>query len=139
VLQETVKVDVLPGESYFSYLLLNLLTANFRGGGCYDYVPASGDAPSSGKGNSGDLLVHVNVAASKIFWRQGANLHHEARIPVHAALLGGRIRVPTPDGHVDARVHSGTQHGEEMVLRNHGVSGRGKGGLFVSFVVQFPR
>lgn len=105
-------------------------------------VPAAGDAPLSGKGNIGDLLVRVNVATSKVFRRQGANLHHEARIPVHVALLGGRIRVPTLDGHVDVRVPSGTQHGEEMVLRNHGVPsvfGRGKGDLFVSFVVQLPR
>jgi len=101
----------------------------------------SGDTPLSGKGNSSDL-VHVNVAASKIFRRQEANLHHATRIPVHVVLLGGHIRVPTLDGHVDARVRSGTQHGEEMVLRNHGVSSVsrcGKGDLFVSFVVQFPR
>ncbi|KAG6332710.1 hypothetical protein ID866_6380 [Astraeus odoratus] len=105
-------------------------------------VPAAGDAPLSGKGNNGDLLVRVNVAPSKIFRRQGANLHHEARIPVHVALLGGRIRVPTLDGHVDVRVPNGTQHGEEMVLRNHGVPsvfGGGKGDLFVSFTVQLPR
>ncbi|KIM67051.1 hypothetical protein SCLCIDRAFT_1210523 [Scleroderma citrinum Foug A] len=124
--KKTVKVDIPPGVE----------------DGMTIRVPASGDAPLSGKGNSGDLLVRVNVAASKIFRRQGANLHHEARIPVHVALLGGRIRVPTLDGHVDVRVPSGTQHGEEMVLRNHGVSsvfGRGKGDLFVSFVVQFPR
>ncbi|KAL4068287.1 hypothetical protein V8B97DRAFT_2024887 [Scleroderma yunnanense] len=124
--KKTVKVDIPPGVE----------------DGMTIRVPAAGDAPLSGKGNNGDLLVRVNVAASKIFRRQGANLHHEARIPVHVALLGGRIRVPTLDGHVDVRVPSGTQHGEEMVLRNHGVSsvfGSGKGDLFVSFIVQLPR
>lgn len=105
-------------------------------------VPAAGDAPLSGKGNHGDLLVRVSVSPSKIFRRQGANLHHEARIPMHVAILGGRIRVPTLDGHVEVRVPSGTQHGEEMVLRDHGVPsifGSGKGDLFVSFIVQLPR
>lgn len=105
-------------------------------------IPNAGDAPLSGKGSHGDLLVRVNVAPSKVFRRQGANLHHEARIPLHTALLGGRVRVPTIDGNVDVRVPSGTQHGEEMVLRSHGVPsvfGGEKGDLFISFSVHLPR
>ncbi|KAH7915107.1 hypothetical protein BJ138DRAFT_1055414 [Hygrophoropsis aurantiaca] len=105
-------------------------------------VPKAGDAPVSGQGPSGDLLVRVNVGTSKVFRRQGANLHHDARIPLHTALLGGRVRVPTLDGNVDVRVPSGTQHGEEMVLRSRGLPslfGGDKGDLFVSFSVQLPR
>ncbi|KIJ68671.1 hypothetical protein HYDPIDRAFT_106908 [Hydnomerulius pinastri MD-312] len=124
--KKTVNVDIPPGVE----------------DGMTIRVPGAGDAPLSGKGSHGDLLVRVNVAPSKIFRRQGANLHHEARIPVHTALLGGRVRVPTLDGHVDVRVPTGTQHGEEMVLRNHGVPpvfGGDKGDLFISFAVQLPR
>ncbi|KAI6005138.1 DnaJ protein [Pisolithus orientalis] len=124
--KKTVKVDIPPGVE----------------DGMTIRVPAAGDAPLAGKGNHGDLLVRVSVSPSKVFRRQGANLHHEARIPMHVAILGGRIRVPTLDGHVDVRVPSGTQHGEEMVLRNHGVPSvfdSGKGDLFVSFIVQLPR
>ncbi|TDL28796.1 DnaJ protein [Rickenella mellea] len=105
-------------------------------------VPGEGDAPISGKGAKGDLLVRVNVAASKAFRRQGVNLHHEARIPLHTALLGGRVRVPTLDGDVDVRVPGGTQQGEEMVLKGRGVTpvfGGDKGDLFVTFAVQLPR
>jgi molecular chaperone DnaJ len=105
-------------------------------------VPNAGDAPISGNGGLGDLLVRVNVAASKVFRRQGANLYHEARIPLHTALLGGKVRVPTLDGDVDVRVPGGTQHGEEMVLKNRGVPavyGGEMGDLFVSFAVQLPR
>jgi len=104
-------------------------------------IPNAGDAPISGKGVPGDLLVRVNVAASKLFQRQGPNLHHEARIPLHTALLGGKVRVPTLDGEVDVRVPGGTQQGEEMVLKGRGVSSvfGGKGDLFVKFAVQLPR
>ncbi|KAF8559338.1 hypothetical protein OG21DRAFT_1561684 [Imleria badia] len=124
--KKTVNVDIPPGVE----------------DGMTIRVPGAGDAPLTGKGSHGDLLVRVGVAPSKIFRRQGANLHHEARIPLHLALLGGRVRVPTLDGHVDVRVPSGTQHGEEMVLRNHGVPsvfGGDKGDLFVSFTIQLPR
>jgi molecular chaperone DnaJ len=124
--KKTVNVDIPPGVE----------------DGMTIRVPGAGDAPLTGKGSHGDLMVRVGVAPSKIFRRQGANLHHEARLPLHLALLGGRVRVPTLDGHVDVRVPSGTQHGEEMVLRNHGVPsvfGGDKGDLFVSFTVQLPR
>ena len=105
-------------------------------------IPNAGDAALAGKGRAGDLLVRVNVASSKVFRRQGPNLYHEARIPLHTALLGGRVRVPTLDGDVDVRVPSGTQHGEEMVLKDRGLStlmGNSTGDLFVTFAVQLPR
>ena len=105
-------------------------------------VPNAGDAPDHGKGPAGDLLVRVNVAASKVFRRQGSNIYHEARIPLHTALLGGRVRVPTLDGDVDVRVPGSTQQGQEMVLKTHGIQpvfGGEKGDLFVTFNVQIPR
>jgi molecular chaperone DnaJ len=105
-------------------------------------VPSAGDAPDHGKGPAGDLLVRVNVAASKAFRRQGSNIYHDARIPLHTALLGGRVRVPTLDGEVDVRVPGGTQQGQEMVLKNRGIQpvfGGERGDLFVTFTVQIPR
>jgi molecular chaperone DnaJ len=105
-------------------------------------VPNAGDASVSSKGNPGDLLVRINVAPSKVFIRQGANLYHQARIPLHTALLGGKVRVPTLDGDVDVRVPGGTQQGEEMVLKGRGVApvyGGDSGDLFVAFSVQLPR
>jgi molecular chaperone DnaJ len=105
-------------------------------------VPNAGDAPDHGKGPTGDLLVRVNVGASKIFRRQGSNIYHDARIPLHTALLGGRVRVPTLDGDVDVRVPGSTQQGQEMVLKSHGIQpvfGGEKGDLFVTFNVQIPR
>ncbi|KAI0034959.1 hypothetical protein K488DRAFT_44409, partial [Vararia minispora EC-137] len=105
-------------------------------------VPKAGDAPLSGKGSPGDLLVRVKVAASKTFRRQGANLYHDARIPLHTALLGGRVRVPTLDGNVDVRIPSGTQQGEEMIFKGRGmpmVYSPDKGDLLITFSVQLPR
>ncbi|KAJ3718351.1 hypothetical protein C8R42DRAFT_585952 [Lentinula raphanica] len=105
-------------------------------------IPNSGDAPISGTGLAGDLLVRLNVASSKQFQRQGSNLYHSVKIPLHTALLGGRVRVPTLDGDVDVRVPSGTQPGEEMKLRGRGVprvDRNDTGDLFVTFSVVLPR
>lgn len=105
-------------------------------------LPKMGDVPDSGKGPAGDLLVRVHVQASKLFRRQGTHLYHDARIPLHTALLGGRVRVPTLDGEVDVRVPQGTQPGEEMVIKGRGAPALDngvKGDLFVTFRVQLPR
>ncbi|EIN13631.1 hypothetical protein PUNSTDRAFT_41143 [Punctularia strigosozonata HHB-11173 SS5] len=105
-------------------------------------IRGAGDAPVQGKGVRGDLLVRVSVAPSKEFRRQGANLYYTARIPLHTALLGGRVRVPTLDGDVDVRVPAGTQQAEQMVLKGRGVTpalGGSKGDLLVEFLVQIPR
>jgi molecular chaperone DnaJ len=105
-------------------------------------LPGEGDRPISGEGRPGDLIVLVRVASSKTFRRQGTNLYHDVRIPMHTAVLGGRVRIPTLDGEVDVRVPGGTQPGEEMILKGRGVSsaiGGGRGDLLVSFAVQLPR
>lgn len=109
-------------------------------------VPRAGDMPisSGGAGNGvpGDLLVRVNVAPSKVFRRQGTNLYVDAKIPLTSALLGGKVRIPTLDGDVDLRVPSGTQPGQEAVLKGRGVSNvynKSIGDLIVAFTVQLPR
>lgn len=106
-------------------------------------VPGEGDAAMSKRGAKGDLLVRINVGSSNVFRRQGTNLYHDAKIPLHTAILGGRVRVPTLDGEVEVRVAPGTQPGDDCVLRGRGVQSvvhnRSKGDLFISFHVQIPR
>ncbi|TFK20137.1 DnaJ protein [Coprinopsis marcescibilis] len=105
-------------------------------------IPKAGDAPISGSGSTGDLLVRVHVARSNVFQRQGSNIFYNAKIPFYTALLGGRVRVPTLDGDVDVRVPGGTQPGEEMVLKGRGIPSvvsTGTGDLFVKFSLSIPR
>lgn len=106
-------------------------------------LEGAGDAPLSGPGPSGSLFVRINVRKSNVWRRQGSNLHFAAKVPLHVALLGGKVRVPTLDGDVDVRVPAGTQVGDEMLLRGRGVQSlmrRGeKGDLLVGFEVAIPR
>ncbi|WVQ97326.1 chaperone DnaJ [Kwoniella sp. CBS 9459] len=108
-------------------------------------IPGSGDMPLSASGPPGDLLVRVSVKPSAVFRRQGTNLYHDAKVPLHTALLGGVIRIPTLEGDVDVKVKGGTQNGEEAVLRGRGVKsvyGRARnerGDLIVGWKIQIPR
>lgn len=106
-------------------------------------LEGAGDAPLQGNGPSGNLFVRINVRKSAIWRRQGSNLHYAAKVPLHVALLGGRVRVPTLEGEVEVRVPAGTQIGDEMLIRGRGVPNllrRGdKGDLLVGFEVSIPR
>jgi molecular chaperone DnaJ len=109
-------------------------------------MPTLGDMPLSSTGPPGDLFIRVNVKPSSVFRRQGTNLYHDAKVPLHTALLGGRVRIPTLEGDVDVRVREGTQNGEEAVLKGRGLKsvyslrGRGeRGDLVVSWKIQVPR
>ena len=106
----------------------------------------AGDVPLMGAGPPGSLYVRIHVKPSKVWRRQGTNLFYPAVIPFYTAVLGGRVRVPTLDGTVDVRVPSGTQPGEEMILRGRGVPRLGSrktyennGDLMVQFDVSIPR
>lgn len=108
-------------------------------------IPGSGDRPLGAQGPSGDLYVRVNVKPSAVFRRQGTNIYHDAKVPLHTALLGGRVRVPTLEGDVEVRVREGTQNGEEAVLKGRGVKsvlgyrGGERGDLVVGWKIQIPR
>jgi molecular chaperone DnaJ len=105
-------------------------------------MPSAGDAPLSGPGAAGDVLVRVNVQPSKQFRRQGSNLYHLSQIPVYVAMLGGKMRIPTLEGDVEVRVKGGTRDGEEAVLKGRGVKsvyGRERGDLIVNWKVSLPR
>lgn len=109
-------------------------------------MPSLGDMPLSSTGPPGDLFIRVNVKPSSVFRRQGTNLYHDAKVPLHTALLGGRVRIPTLEGDVDVRVREGTQNGEEAVLKSRGLKSvyslRGKGergDLVVTWKIQIPR
>jgi molecular chaperone DnaJ len=105
-------------------------------------MPTAGDIPLSGPGTPGDVLVRVNVQPSKQFRRQGSNLYHTSQVPVHTALLGGRMRIPTLEGDVEVRVKGGTRDGEEAVLKGRGVKsvyGRERGDLVVNWKIVIPR
>ena len=107
-------------------------------------LPGHGDMPLSASGPPGDLFVRVNVKKSPVFRRQGTNIYYDAKVPLHTALLGGKVRIPTLEGDVEVRVREGTQSGEEAVLKGRGVKSvygisRERGDLIVGWKIQIPR
>lgn len=92
-------------------------------------------------GSTGDLYVHLRVAAHDRYEREGDDLVTTLPVSIAQASLGARFTLATLDGDEDIVVPAGTQPGREFVLRGRGVprlQGRGRGDLRVRVEVQVP-
>ena len=92
-------------------------------------------------GPAGDLYVHVRVALSDRFQRDGYDLVVDLPISISQAALGTHVEIEAPDGAIDVAIPSGTQSGREFRSRHRGipfVDGRGRGDLRVVARVETP-
>jgi DnaJ-class molecular chaperone len=74
-------------------------------------------SPCTGKGERGDALIEVEVLPDRRFAREGDDISLELPISLSEAVLGGRIRVPTPTGDVTMAVPKGSNAGTIMRLK----------------------
>ncbi len=94
-----------------------------------------------GGGLAGDLFITVHVKKHQLFTRQGNNVRSEVAISFSQAALGDKISVKTIDGAVKIKIPAGTQAGDVLKIRNHGIEGGGywgKGDHLVKIKVQVP-
>lgn len=94
-----------------------------------------------GHGQKGDLYVHIQVKAHKLFTREGDIILSEQHVDMIAAALGTEIDVDTVDGKVRMKVPAGTQSGTDFKLSNHGVphmQSEKRGPHIVSLIVDTP-
>jgi curved DNA-binding protein len=90
----------------------------------------------SGGGQSGDLYLRVRLAKHPDFEVDGHNLVYEAEIAPWEAVLGAEISVPTLNGHVHIKIPAGTQTGQKLRVRDHGLGK--KGDLYVVTKIAVP-
>jgi DnaJ-class molecular chaperone len=98
-------------------------------------------APGSGEGGFGDALIEVEIKADPSFKRQGDDIYLELPITLTEAVLGARIRVPTPTGAVTMAVPKGSNTGSVLRLRGKGAPRHagGCGDQFVKLKVMLPK
>ncbi len=98
-------------------------------------------APGTGKAARGDALIEVEVLPDRRFAREGDDISLELPISLSEAVLGGRIRVPTPTGDVSMAVPKGSNAGTIMRLKGKGAPrrGGGHGDQFVKLRVVLPK
>ena len=104
-------------------------------------IPGHGGAGRAG-GRSGDLYVQVVFESTGAIRRAGQDAFTEVTIPLATAVLGGRVMVPTLEGHADLQIPAGTQPETQFRLRANGfprLRGSSRGDLIVTTHVEVPR
>ncbi|KAK0339180.1 hypothetical protein LTR94_035652, partial [Friedmanniomyces endolithicus] len=76
-------------------------------------------APGRG-GQAGDALIELRIQPHPVFKRDGADLTMDLAVSVPDAVLGGKVRVPTPEGVVQMTVPKGSNSGQVLRLKGRG-------------------
>ncbi len=74
-------------------------------------------------GPAGDAKVDITVTPHKNFVREGNNVRLTLPISVQEAVLGAKVKVPTPDGTLQLSIPAGTNTGKTLRLKGKGLKG----------------
>ena len=91
-------------------------------------------------GQPGDALVEIEVRPHRIFTRRGDDIHVDLPISLSEAVLGGKVKVPTPTGVVTMTVPKWSNTGTVLRLKGKGVPrlDGSKGDELVTLKVMLP-
>lgn len=93
-----------------------------------------------GQGGAGDALIEIRVRPHPFYNRDGDDIRLDLPITLKEAVLGGKVRVPTPSGDVNLTIKPSTSSGTVLRLKGKGVPhAKGAAGdLFVRLMIVLP-
>ncbi len=100
-----------------------------------------------GKGSNGvpngDLYIKVNISKHTHFERKGDDLHCSIPISVFAAVLGGKVQIPTLKGSIKINIPKGTDSGKVLRLKDLGMpkakDNSQYGSLLIKIKIEVPK
>jgi DnaJ-class molecular chaperone len=83
----------------------------------------------SGKGQEGpagrgDAIVTIEIAPHRFFRREGNNIRVDLPVTLKEAVLGAKVKVPTPEGPVMLTIPRGTSSGKVLRLKGRGFTAK---------------
>ncbi|MGE3877156.1 MAG: J domain-containing protein, partial [Parvibaculaceae bacterium] len=96
--------------------------------------------PGYNGGEPGDALIEIEVRPHPLFTRDNDDIRIELPISLAEAVLGGKVRAPTPTGAVMLTVPRGANTGTVLRLKGKGVAKAqgGHGDQYVTLKVMLP-
>jgi DnaJ-class molecular chaperone len=93
-----------------------------------------------GPGGRGDAIVTIEIAPHPFFTREGSNIRLNLPVTLKEAVLGAKVKVPTPEGPVMLTIPEGTTSGKVLRLKGRGFTGRDgkRGDQLVSVEIDVP-
>ena len=93
-----------------------------------------------GPGGPGDGIVTVSIAPHPFFTRDGRDVRLDLPVTLTEAVLGGKVKVPTPDGAVMLTVPKGSTSGKVLRIKGRGFTDKAgkRGDQLVRLEVDLP-
>jgi DnaJ-class molecular chaperone len=96
--------------------------------------------PGVNGGPAGDALIEIEVLPHQVFTLKGDDIHAELPISLREAVLGGKVKAPTPSGSVTVTVPKWSNTGTVLRLKGKGAPrpDGSKGDEFLTLKVMLP-
>ena len=94
-----------------------------------------------GPGGRGDAIVTIEIAPHPFYQRDGKNIRLTLPVTLNEAVLGAKVKVPTPEGPVMLTVPKGASSGKVLRLKGRGFTARdgSRGDQLVQLAVDLPQ
>ena len=77
-----------------------------------------------GPGGTGDAIVTISIAPHPFYTRDGNDIRMNLPVTLKEAVLGAKVKVPTPDGPVMLTVPKGATTGKVLRIKGRGFTGK---------------
>ncbi|MFL6751512.1 MAG: DnaJ C-terminal domain-containing protein [Sphingomicrobium sp.] len=94
-----------------------------------------------GPGGRGDAIVTIEIASHPFFARDGSNIRLTLPVTLKEAVLGAKVKVPTPEGPVMLTIPKGSTSGKLLRIKGRGFTKKDghRGDLLVQLAVDAPK
>ncbi|MDD6087898.1 MAG: DnaJ C-terminal domain-containing protein [Desulfovibrionaceae bacterium] len=100
----------------------------------------AGKGRTAQDGSKGDLYLTVRLLPNSKYTVEGDHLIHTLTIDPWQAVLGSKVRVPTPYGEVEMSIPAGTDSGSRLRLHGKGLGKpNSRGDEYVDIVIRIPK
>ncbi|NUR12099.1 MAG: J domain-containing protein, partial [Bradyrhizobium sp.] len=99
-----------------------------------------GGKGQEGPAGRGDAIVTIEIAPHRFYTRDGTNIRLSLPITLKEAVLGAKVKVPTPEGAVMLTVPKNTSSGKVLRLKGRGFMAKDgtRGDQLVSVEIDVP-
>lgn len=100
-------------------------------------IAGKGEQGSAGRG---DAIVTIEIAPHRFFTREENNIRLNLPVTLKEAVLGAKVKVPTPEGPVMLTIPKGTSSGKVLRLKDRGFMAKDgkRGDQLVSVEIEVP-
>jgi DnaJ-class molecular chaperone len=93
-----------------------------------------------GPAGNGDAIVTISIAPHPFYTREGDDIRVRLPVTLKEAVLGAKVKVPTPEGPVMMTVPKGSSSGRVLRLKGRGFTGKSgtRGDELVAIEIEIP-